>query len=66
MHCVELAQRRGTAVSVVLSVVNIISRIRGSLSVELRKALAIGYVIVATYEAWNYDETTVYDQATSE
>ena len=35
-------------------------------SVELQKVLAIGYVIVAIYEAWNYDETTVYDQATSE
>ena len=28
--------------------------------------MAIGYVIVEIYEAWNYDETTVYDQATSE
>ena len=35
-------------------------------SVELQKAVAIGYVIVEIYEAWNYDETTVYDQATSE
>ena len=35
-------------------------------SVELQKAVAIGYVIVAIYEAWNYDETTVYDQATCE
>ena len=26
----------------------------------------IGYVIVEIYEAWNFDETTVYDQATSE
>ena len=34
-------------------------------SVELQKAVAIGYVIVEIYEAWNYDETTVYDQATS-
>ena len=31
-------------------------------SVELQKAV----VIIAIYEAWNYDETTVYDQATSE
>ena len=29
-------------------------------SVELQKAVAIGYVIVEIYEAWNYDETTVY------
>ena len=35
-------------------------------SVELQKAVAIGYVIVEIYEAWDYDETTVYDQATSE
>ena len=34
-------------------------------SVELQRAVAIGYVIIAIYEAWNYDETTVYDQATS-
>ena len=34
-------------------------------SVELQKAVAIGYVIVEIYEAWNYDETTVHDQATS-
>ena len=35
-------------------------------SVELQKAVAIGYVIVEIYEAWNYDEMTVCDQATSE
>ena len=35
-------------------------------SVELQKAVTIGYVIVEIFEAWNYDETTVYDQATSE
>ena len=35
-------------------------------SVELQKAVAIGYVILEIYEAWNYDETTVYDQATSD
>ena len=34
-------------------------------SVELQEAVAIGYVIVAIYEVWNYDETTVYDQAFS-
>ena len=34
-------------------------------SFELHKAVAIGYVIVEIYESWNYDETTVYDQATS-
>ena len=28
--------------------------------------MAIGYVIIEIYEAWNHDETTVYDQATSE
>ena len=28
--------------------------------------MAIGYVIIAIYEAWNYAETTVYGQATSE
>ena len=35
-------------------------------SVELQKAVAIGYVIVESYEAWNYDETTVFDQTTGE
>ena len=35
-------------------------------SVGLQKALAIRYVIVAIYEAWNHDETTVYDQDTIE
>ena len=35
-------------------------------SVELQKAVAIGYVIIAIYESWKYDETTVYEQATSE
>ena len=35
-------------------------------SVEIQNAVAIGYVILEIYEAWNYDETTVYDQATSE
>ena len=34
--------------------------------IELLKAVAIGYVTVEIYEAWNYDETTVCDQATSE
>ena len=34
-------------------------------SVELQKAVATGDVIVEIYEAWNYDKTTVYDQATS-
>ena len=36
------------------------------ISVGLQKVVAIGYVIIAIYEAWNYDETTVYDQVTSE
>ena len=31
---------------------------------ELQKAVAIGFVIVAIYEAWAYGETTVYDHAT--
>ena len=35
-------------------------------SFKLQKAVAIGCVIVAIYEAWNYNETTVCDQATSE
>ena len=35
-------------------------------SVELQKAVVIGYVIVAIHEAWNYDGTTVHDKATSE
>ena len=34
--------------------------------VKLQKAEAFGYVIVAIYEAWNYDKTTMYDHATSE
>ena len=34
--------------------------------VELQKVVAIGYVIVEIYKAWHYDETTVYDHATSE
>ena len=28
--------------------------------------MAIGYVIVTIYESWNYNETTVHDQTTSE
>ena len=35
-------------------------------SVVLQKEGVIGYVILAMYKACNYDETTVYDQATSE
>ena len=35
-------------------------------SVELQKSVAIRYVIVVIYEAWNYDEMTVYHQNTSE
>ena len=35
-------------------------------SFVLQKAVAIGYVIVAIYELWNYNEMTVYDKPTSE
>ena len=34
-------------------------------SVELQNAVTFGYVIVEIYKAWNYDERTVYDQATA-
>ena len=35
-------------------------------SLDLQNVVATGYVIVAIYEAWKYDEWMVYDQATSE
>ena len=33
-------------------------------SVELQKVVAIRYVIVEIYDAWNYDETTVFSHST--
>ena len=36
------------------------------ITVEFQDTVAICSVIVAIYEAWNYDETTVYDRAISE
>ena len=60
-YCVELAQIRRTAVPVVIRVVNVVSRVRGSLS-RYRKQWPSG---TASYQSMKR-ETTMYEQATSD
>ena len=36
------------------------------ISVELQKAVSVGYIILKVYEVWQYDTTTVFDSATAD